>query len=145
MIKSKMMGLLLSTLCLTIGCGDGGASDLVLKRRSNLEVLGAAYLGYHQAHGKSTAGASELADFMKPSASDPKTADAITALTEGDVVIIFAGQLGAADENAKHVLGFEAGVPATGGYVVMGDGKVRLMTIKDFSEASLIPVSGSDG
>ena len=44
MIRSIIPGLLLGMFCLSVGCGDGGAADLVRKRRSNLEKLGAAYL-----------------------------------------------------------------------------------------------------
>lgn len=133
--------LLLGILCPLMGCGSSEAEDLVRKRRSNLQLLGEAYLSYHQTNGRSPANAAELAEFMQPAASDAKTADAIKALTEGDVTMIFNGQLGSAAENAGLVLGFEAGVPATGGYVVMGDGSYQLMTIKKFSEASLIPNS----
>lgn len=138
MIRSMLSTVLLGAVFLTAGCGDGGAADLVRMRRSNLATLGAAYLSYYQEQGESPTSVSALADYMKASASDPKTADAITALTEGDVIMIFDGQLADADNSAQRVIGFEAGVPATGGYVVMGDGKVRLMTIKDFSEASMI-------
>ena len=55
-------------------------------------------------------------------------------------VMIWDGQLSDAQSNSKYVLGFEARVPASGGYVVMGDGEVRLMTGKEFSEGATLPV-----
>jgi hypothetical protein len=141
MIRNTIFCTVVCLLCLTLGCGDGGSGAAILKRRSNLETLGAAYLAYHEANGKSAANATDLAGFMAQSATDPKTSDAITSLTEGDIRMIFNAELGESAENARRVLGFEAGVPATGGYVVMGDGTVRLMTVKDYSEASLVAVS----
>ena len=79
------------------------------------------------------------------SPDDPKTHDAIISLEDGDIVMIWNGVLGEASENAEYVLGFEAGVPATGGYVVMGDGVVRLMTSKEYSEATLLPTASETG
>lgn len=145
MIKTIVHGMLLSGLLLAIGCGDGGAGDLIRKRRSNLETLGAAYRAYCQDHGASPANSGELVEFLQPQAGESKTDDAITALVEGDVTMIFGGQFDPAAQNDQYVIGFEAGVPATGGYVVMGDGQVQLMTVKNFSEADMLPTSGSGG
>jgi hypothetical protein len=125
----------------TSGCGDGGAA--VLKRRSNLSMLGAAYHGFHQANGKSPVNAGELTQFMSDKSSDPQTTDAVVSLEEGEIVIHWDGVLGGARDNGRYVLGFEARAPASGGYVVMGDGEVRLMTGKEFSQAAMLPsVSG---
>ena len=121
-----------------VGCGDGG--EAVLKRRSNLQQLGDAYLRFHTENGKSPKGASELIDFMSGGAEDEKTTDAITALEEGDITMIWTANIYPEEsENAKYLLGFEAGVPSTGGYVVMGDSQVKLMTGKDYAEAKTIP------
>ena len=57
--------------------------------------------------------------------------------------MIWNGVLSDSGDDARYVLGFEAGAPATGGYVVMGDGTVRLMTGKDFSEAMMLPEAGT--
>lgn len=131
--------LVLSLLAVS-GCGDGGAA--VLKRRSNLDQLAAAYTGFVETHGKTPANATELSEFMRSGLPDiPPIQDAIVSLEEGDVVMIWNGDLGDTGSTSAYVLGFEAGVPATGGYVVMGDGVVRLMTAKDYSEATMLPTA----
>ncbi len=127
-------------VCCLGGCGDSGAADAIRKRRSNLHQLGIAYQSFHEGNQRSPANAIELLGFMQPQAEDgPQLRNAITSLEEGDVVMAWNGQIDPAKNNADFVLGFEAGVPSTGGYVVMGDGTVRLMTAKDFSKASLLP------
>ena len=60
-------------------------------------------------------------------------------MEEGDIVVNWRGRLGEPQELAAFVLGFEARAPASGGYVVMGDGQVRLMTGKDFSQSTMLP------
>ena len=141
MIKTTFLAAILFCVCVTTGCGDGGAA--VLKRRANLSTLGLAYHSFHQAKGKSAANAGELVQFMSAESPDPQTTDAIASLEEGDIVMNWGGVLGDASENGKYVLGFEARAPASGGYVVMGDGFVQLMTGKEFTAATMLP-SASD-
>jgi hypothetical protein len=130
-------------VCCLVGCGDGGAADAIQKRRSNLQQLGIAYQRYHEGNQRSPADAIELLGFMKSQVeNDPQLRDAIISLEEGDIVMAWDGQINSATKNADFVLGFEAGVPSTGGYVVMGDGAVQLMTAKDYSKASLLPSRG---
>ncbi len=138
-LKLAFVATLAIAVCCLSGCGDDGAADAIRKRRSNLQQLGIAYLSYHEGNQRSPANANELLGFMKPQAEDdPQMRDAITSLEEGDITMVWNGQLGIAAATANDVLGFEAGVPSTGGYVVMGDGTVRLMTAKQFSEGSLL-------
>ncbi len=119
------------------GCGDGGAA--VLQRRSNLEQIGVAYQGFYEANGKAPASMAELITHMNSvSQGEEAVTDAITSLEEGDIVVNYNGVLGDAGKNASDVLAFEARAPASGGYVVMGDGGVRLMTGKEFSEATML-------
>ena len=141
MIKSPILLTVVAFLLLaTAGCGDGGAA--VLKRRSNLMELGLAYHAFYASQQRGPADAAELVASMSSQASsDSAVADAITSLEEGDIVMIWAGVLGDSTENARYVLAFEARAPASGGYVVMGDGEVRLMTGKDFSQAAMLPQS----
>jgi len=123
---------------LVVGCGDGGAA--VAKRRNNLMTLGLAYHQFNAVQQRPPASISELADYMR-SGSDPDVEDAVTALEDGDIVMNWNGDLGTgedAEENGLYVLGFEARAPASGGYVVMADGFVQLMTGKDFSEATMV-------
>ena len=131
--------LVLSAL-LTTGCGDDGSA--VAKRRSSLHELGSGYVSFASENGRTAAGVSELCDFMRlRSPGDAQVQAAITRLEEGDIVMMWNGTWGEESQNSKHVIAFEAGVPATGGYVVMGDGTVRLMTVKDYSEATMLPTA----
>jgi hypothetical protein len=138
MSKVFVLILLVSPVLVASGCGDGGAA--VAQRRSNLHEVGLAYLRFASDQRRSPTDASELAEFMRSELADePRVQEAIVRLEEGDVVVIWNGDLGDASANARYVLGFEAGVPATGGYVVMGDGVIRLMTSKDYSQATVLP------
>ncbi len=143
MIKTTTLAILLLCLIATVGCGgDGGAA--VLKRRSNLHVIGMGYRAFAESNQRGAADASELSSFISQMDSDSETSesqitDAITSLQEGDVVVTWKAPLTDSPENAQYVLAFEAGVPSTGGYVVMADGTVRLMTAKDFSKATMMP------
>ena len=127
-----------AAMVLTVGCGDGGAA--VLKRRSDLTELGRAYQSFHDEQQRGPANAIELIESMSQAAeSDEKVASAIKSLEEGEIVMNWQGVLGDPAANSQYVLGFEARAPASGGYVVMADGKVRLMTGKDFSESAMVP------
>lgn len=142
MSKSKSLPVFLLlgiVVCCLGGCGDGGAADAIRKRRSNLQQLGTFYLSYRQEHQRAAASASELLDYMRQTATNnPPVLDAITSLEEGDIVLVWNGQLDDPAKHAESVLGFEAGVPSTGGYVVMADATVQLMTAKEFSESRLV-------
>lgn len=131
--------LTLACVSLAVGCGgDGGQA--ILKRRQVLAQLGTAYLDFYAAHQAAPASADELAAFLASDDSG-KAADAIKGLEEGDVVMVYRGVLDDTSQDAPYVIGFEAGVPATGGYAVMSDGSVTLMTQKDFVEATMVPVT----
>lgn len=129
-------------LSASAGCGDNGAADLVLKRRSNLRLLGAAYREYFDINQRTASDAAELLEFLRKKDENAELQNAITSLEEGDVVLVWNGQV-TSGVNGR-VLGFEAGVPSTGGYVVMGDGSVRLMTAKDFSKSELLEVDSTE-
>ncbi|MDG2223724.1 MAG: hypothetical protein P8L85_20260 [Rubripirellula sp.] len=124
------------------GCGDGG--EVVAKRLNRLDSLGQAYQGYGEIHQRSPASIAELVGYIKTQAAPTEVdLDAAFGLEEGDLVIIWKANLANSGENGLYVLGFESGVPSTGGYVLMADGQVQLMTSKDFSEARLIPQTES--
>jgi hypothetical protein len=83
-------------------------------------------------------------DFM--SASDDQREEAISAadaLREGDILMIWNGDLDDNLEPGKFVLGFEAGVPAHGGYVVMADGSVQVIKRGQFQSALMLPTAES--
>ena len=125
-------------LLVTSGCGDGGAA--VLKRRSDLERLAGSYREYHKLHQRAPADASQLLDFMRAADDQAKeTISAAAALQEGDILMIWNGDLDTDPEPGRFVLGFEAGVPAHGGYVVMGDGTVKVIKRGQFQSAVMLP------
>ncbi len=129
---------------LVSGCGDGGAA--VLKRRTDLQRLGESYRAFQQQNQRSPAGSIELLEFLSQ-ADDPneELASAAKALEEGDILMIWNGDLGNpeltqdVDGLANLVLGFEAGVPARGGYVVMANATVKVMKRNEFQSATMIP------
>ena len=132
--------LLVLLLLLPSGCGDGGAA--VLKRRSDLEHLFVGYRDYHKLHQRAPADASQLLDFM--SAADDQGEEAISAaaaLREGDILMIWNGDLDSNPALGKFVLAFEAGVPAHGGYVVMADGSVQVIKRGQFPSAQMLPTA----
>ena len=53
--------------------------------------------------------------------------------------MIWNGDLSFDDHLGSYVLAFEAGALARGGYVVMADGAVKSMTLKDFQAAVMLP------
>ncbi|MEE2934811.1 MAG: hypothetical protein VYA84_02325 [Planctomycetota bacterium] len=125
-----------------LGCGDGG--EAVAKRLGFLDSIGKSYQRYTQVHQRAPASNAELLEYMRSQASPTQVdLDAAAGLEEGDVVVIWKADLANSGENGLYVLGFESGVPSTGGYVLMADGHVQLMTSKDFSEARMIPQAES--
>ncbi|MEM8669945.1 MAG: hypothetical protein AAGG48_20630 [Planctomycetota bacterium] len=132
----RTLWILLATLL--VGCGDGG--EAVVKRRNVLGSLAKAYMDFGVVNQRSPSSTSELIEHMRaqPSASEEEL-EAASGLEEGDIVMNWDGDLSKTAENGLYVLGFEAGVPGSGGYVVMADGMVQLMTRQDFSEARMVP------
>ncbi len=138
-MKPTLYLCLLLIIPFVVGCSNEDALK-VAKRRSNLSQAGMSYHLFFSKHGQAPADAKQLCEFMTAaSADDSATADAVNSLTEMDVMMIWNGSLGDANENAKYVLGFEASVPGSGGYIVKGDGFVELVTAKQFSAMKTIP------
>ena len=52
--------------------------------------------------------------------------------------MIWNGDLNANPDPGQCVLGFEAGVPAHGGYVVMADGTVQVIKRGEFQSATML-------
>ena len=122
------------------GCSDARPIE-VQKRRDNLETLAKAYLGFEAESGNAPANVTEFLSFLSDQPASPALSGAQEALEEGDIVVNWGGDLGNVDDNANRVLAFEARAPASGGYVVMADGQVRLMSGKEFSTAPMLEPS----
>ena len=129
--------LLTGTLSMS-GCSDARPAE-VQKRRDNLTRLAELYLAYAESHQSAPKNASDFLAFINTQSPSQSLTAAKTVLEEGDIVMIWEGDLSAKSNNQDAVLAFEARVPASGGYVVTSNGTVLLMTGKDFSEATMLP------
>ena len=138
-MNGKICTLAMIAACVSwTGCGGDGEAA-VLKRRTNLETIGQAYRSFRDSNQTSPSSDDDLLSFMESDLDDVDVANAMKSIEEGDIVVIYDGVFGADQRIGEQVLAFEAGAPRGGGYVVMADGQVRLMTGKDFSEAEMLP------
>ncbi|MGI9473397.1 MAG: hypothetical protein ACR2NZ_17775 [Rubripirellula sp.] len=132
--------LLISSVVATTGCSDARPAE-VQKRRDNLAELANTYVAFSESKGSSPTNVTDFLAFIDSQPSSDALVAAKSVLEEGDVVMIWGGDLSDEQANSSYVLAFEARAPASGGYVVMADGSVQLMTGKDFSEATMLPPS----
>lgn len=121
------------------GCSNE-QQNAVRQRRDNLAKLAEAYIDMHR-NGSSPKNADELGSWMAESDDAITRGDARVCLAEGDVVVNWDGDLSQTEALGQFVLAFEAGVLARGGYVVMADGTVKSMTLKEFQEAAMLPTN----
>ena len=128
---------LLCTTCCLAGCSEE-QQNAVRQRRDNLDKIWQAYAEMHKTDA-SPKNVDELAAWMAESADAGTRGSARDSLVEGDVVVIWNGDLSFDDHLGSYVLAFEAGALARGGYVVMADGAVKSMTLKDFQAAVMLP------
>jgi hypothetical protein len=108
------------------GCGIRQAAQR--QQRSNqLKIIGPAYHDFLDANaGKAPTQASDLQQYVGDAA-------AYQALTDGSFVLLYGVKL--ADMTAgsgNTILGYDAGTPQGGGFVLMGDGSVRTVTAQEF-------------
>lgn len=125
-------------VCL-LGCSQE-QQDAVRQRRENLAKIGQAYTEMYNS-GASPKNSSELSAWMAESADAGTRGAARVSLVEGDVVVNWNGDLSQTGALGSLVLAFESGALARGGYVVMADGKVKIMTLKEFQEAPMLPAN----
>ena len=138
MLPRSLVSLVL--LC-AVGCLSGCSEEqqnAVRQRRDNLDKIGQAYVEMYKT-GASPKNSGELATWMAESADAGTRGAARDSLVEGDVVVNWNGDLSATETLGSFVLAFEAGTLARGGYVVMADGKVKNMKLKEFQEAAMLP------
>ena len=83
----------------------------------------------------------ELAAWVAESADPDTRGAARDSVVEGDVVVNWNGDLSVTETLGSFVLAFEAGTLARGGYVVMADGTVKNMTLKEFQAAAMLPAA----
>lgn len=131
-----------SALCLS-GCVFAGCSqeqeNAVRQRRESLELIAKSYLDWFEVKQVSPSNADEFTQWMLES-NDPNTRGvARDSIVEGDVIMIWNGELRDPTANGDYILAFEAQVPAKGGYLVMADASVRTMTAKEFAAATILP------
>jgi hypothetical protein len=112
------------------GCGIQAAADRA-KKKNLLMQIG---LGYHQCHDTLARGPADLEEFKKYSGAGP---EANHAVERGDLIIIWGVHIVKDMPNGTSVtvLGYEKDVPAKGGLVLMGDGMVKEMNVREFEAA----------
>ncbi|MGB0761904.1 MAG: hypothetical protein ACPGPS_20305 [Rubripirellula sp.] len=130
---------LLVAICCVSGCSEE-QQNAVRQRRDNLAKVGKAYIEMNS-QGASPVNADELAKWMLESTDAGTRGEARVSLVEGDVIVNWNGDLNQKYPLGGFVLAFEAGVPARGGYVVMADGIVQSMSLKEFQEAAMLPAN----
>lgn len=128
----------LFSVFLITGCSQE-LENAVRQRRENLELIGKSYLQWYEVKQASPANADEFTQWMLESDDANTRGSARDSIVEGDVIMIWSGELADASANDGYVLAFEAPVPAKGGYVVMGDASVTSMTAKEFAAATMLP------
>ena len=102
------------------------------ERQMELKAIGLAYTSCLEYRKKPPASAADLKDLLK---ADPK---AWTALNDGSVVFFYnVGVLKMIEGASRTVLAYETRTPDSGGYVLMADGFVRLVTADAFKKMHL--------
>lgn len=134
--------LLLSSVLLAAGCSDEKAANEVTMRKDCLANLGLVYHKYREENGRSPSSIDELAAYIQQNSQpgDEVSSESIKRLKEADIVMFWDSEL--ADdpaENEKYVLGYETGIPRSGGYMVTGGGSVMLVTPNSFKEFKEYP------
>ncbi|EMI21913.1 hypothetical protein RMSM_01156 [Rhodopirellula maiorica SM1] len=131
------------------GCSDDSAAKEILLKRGCLSELASQYRDFQTEHGKSPEDVTEFAAFIKasmtpeqdpattPSADGPTdiTTEAYRRLTEGDMMMLYDAVLftdPAVDPTA--ILGFEAAVAGSGGYVVAVNGDATHLSARTFAQ-----------
>ena len=139
LLRSFVSLLLLCAACCLSGCSEE-QQNAVRQRRDNLDKIWQAYAEMYKTD-VSPKNVGELAAWMAESADAGTRGAARDSLVEGDVVVNWNGDLSVPETLGNFVLAFEAGTLARGGYVVMADGKVKNMTLKEFQAAAMLPAS----
>ena len=127
-----------------VGCG-GDPQSAVAMRRNSLSKLHDAYHSYFEQEKRSPSTAKELADFMKSqSPDDDVVATAVKRLEDLEILMSWDAAISPDQvENNKYVLGFEADCQGSGGYLVMGGGKVDHISGRKFGSMTLFPKAES--
>lgn len=116
----------------TIGCGSSGSSEAAneeLFHHGSLGEVAALYESYFADLKKPPTKLSDVAKYEMGSPTGYRE------LKQGEIIALWGGPL--SESNSDKVFAYEKEVPASGGYVLMGDGKtIKKMTAEDFQQAS---------
>ncbi|GAA4452750.1 hypothetical protein [Novipirellula rosea] len=134
------------------GCSDDSAAKEILLKRGCLSELASQYRRFQTENGKSPKDVTEFATFIEasiPADQDPTTTqssgeidilgESLRRLTEGDMMMLYNAVLftdPAVDPTA--ILGFEAAVAGSGGYVVSVNGDSTHMNAKTFAQQAKV-------
>jgi hypothetical protein len=105
---------------------------------NDLKQIWLVYMNYQDSNGRGPATLKEFADFAQT--SDPSAMPVVNSLQSGKYVIYLGVKITDLKEGSSNtVLAYEAGVPTSGGLVVMADGFVKTMTAGEFAAAPKPP------
>ncbi|MFG0262298.1 MAG: hypothetical protein ACF788_07900 [Novipirellula sp. JB048] len=131
------------------GCGDDPVAQELQLRRACLVELGAQYRRFAAQQAAAPASVGAFAGFIAESrspqidAADQRQDDsspdvvneALIRLADGDILMIY-NAVSTSDPNydGEAILGYEAVVPQSGGYVVTADGEVKHLSAAGFAD-----------
>ncbi len=128
---------ILAVILCQAGC-NSDRENAVRQRRTDLAELSLAYHAYQTKHGVAPSSAEQLSNHLLSSGPDDASENdrVVESLTDGEIVMVWNAVFG---ENAdQSLLGYEARVPRSGGYIVTVSGKVQLVTAKQFGNMTVI-------
>ncbi len=135
------------------GCSDDSAAKEIILKRDCLSELASQYQRFQTEQGRSPKDVTEFATFIEasiPRQQDPAAeqsasheqtvvGEALKRLTNGDMMMLYDAVMftdPAVDPTA--ILGFEAAVAGSGGYVVNVDGIASHKTAKAFAQQAKV-------
>ncbi len=136
-VQSKLLGLaVLAVVLLSAGgCVQGGQRA---KDSNDLTQLGMLYHGYQDINKQGPPTIDELAKYTQ--ASNAAAMPVVNAVKAGKYVLYLGVNVNKLPKGAPStVLGYEAAVPTSGGFVLMADTSVQTMTAAQFAAAAKPP------
>ncbi|TWU22021.1 hypothetical protein Pla52o_30690 [Novipirellula galeiformis] len=149
--RSAVILCLLTTLVGFIlgGCSDDSAAQEIRTRRACLVELASQYRLFQEQNGAAPENVGQFAEFInakQPPVTDSSAkseanivSESLIRLADGDMMLLYNG-VPASDPafDPEAILGFEATVPSSGGYVVTANGDAKHVSAKVFAESKKV-------
>lgn len=102
-------------------------------RGGHLKLIGLTYISFTQEKGRGPASLAELREYANAEYDHQKAVEQITK--DPSFVLLWNAKLEDTDRGSKVVIGYVSETPQSEGWVVMGDGDVKMMTAAQFAAA----------